>query len=162
MELSGLRPIGFALLLSCFGRADCNRPKQAASESSTRRHPSGSRNTQYKAPDAFYDPPSAGRTKPGTLLRSELLKDLVLPVGVRGWPHSLCTTVADNTPATAVAKCSRRPIPSEHAVVAWAARHEGPAAEMYASAPVRGEQGASPERNRIRDGGWVCRDRCTP
>src|SRR5262249_20775973 len=54
-------------------------------------------------PDAFYDPPSNLSQQPGALLRSEPLKDLILPPGVRGWRILYATTVDDNTAATAVA-----------------------------------------------------------
>ncbi|MBO0694814.1 MAG: hypothetical protein J2P56_01805, partial [Verrucomicrobia bacterium] len=55
------------------------------------------------APDSFYDPPSHISRKPGALLRSEPLKDVNLPAGVRGWRILYATTVDDNTPATAIA-----------------------------------------------------------
>ena len=37
------------------------------------------------------------------MLRSELLKDVTLPAGMRGWRILYTTTVDDRTPATAVA-----------------------------------------------------------
>ena len=55
------------------------------------------------APDGFYDPPSGLSRQPGALLRSEPLKDVILPTGVRGWRILYATTVDDSTPATAVA-----------------------------------------------------------
>jgi pimeloyl-ACP methyl ester carboxylesterase len=55
------------------------------------------------APDAFYDPPADLPHKPGALLRSEPLKDVILPAGMQGWRILYTTTVDDNTPATAVA-----------------------------------------------------------
>ncbi|WP_424630280.1 alpha/beta hydrolase [Bradyrhizobium sp. SYSU BS000235] len=55
------------------------------------------------APDAFYDPPSERPDKPGVLLRSEPLKNVTLPYGLRGWRILYTTTIDDNTPATAVA-----------------------------------------------------------
>ncbi len=41
--------------------------------------------------------------KPGELLRSEPLKDVTLPPGMRGWRILYTTTIDDQTPATAVA-----------------------------------------------------------
>lgn len=55
------------------------------------------------APDAFYDPPAQVPGRSGALLRSEPLKDVTLPDGMRGWRILYTTTVNDSTPATAVA-----------------------------------------------------------
>src|SRR5262245_20708846 len=55
------------------------------------------------APDAFYDPPPDVPKKPGVLVRSEPLRGLTLPTGVRGWRILYTTTINDATPATAVA-----------------------------------------------------------
>ena len=54
-------------------------------------------------PDAFYDPPADVPSRPGALLRSEPLKDVTLPAGMRGWHILYTTSVNDSTPATAVA-----------------------------------------------------------
>jgi len=54
-------------------------------------------------PDAFYDPPVNVSQKPGVLLRSEVLKDVILPPGMQGWRILYTTTINDDTPATAVA-----------------------------------------------------------
>ena len=54
-------------------------------------------------PDAFYDPPVKVTGRPGTLLRSEPLKDVTLPAGMRGWRIKYTTTVDDKTPITSVA-----------------------------------------------------------
>lgn len=56
-----------------------------------------------RAPDAFYDPPANPPRMPGTLIRSEPLKDVILPPGVRGWRILYTTTIDDRTPATAAA-----------------------------------------------------------
>ncbi len=56
-----------------------------------------------RAPDAFYEPPAQVPSKPGILLRSEPLKDVMLPAGMRGWRILYTTTVDDKTRATAVA-----------------------------------------------------------
>ena len=55
------------------------------------------------APDAFYDPPASVPDKPGSLLRSEPLKNVKLPQGMRGWRILYTTTLNDTTAATAVA-----------------------------------------------------------
>ena len=157
MNFAGLRPIGFALLLILFAGAGCNRPKQAASESSTSPTPQGVRaSITVQAPDAFYDPPSDRPNKPGTLLRSELLKDLVLPAGVRGWRILYATTVDDNTPATAVAvvfaptDSSGSPRP----VIAWEHATTGLLQKCMPSLLSAATKGV-PERNRIVMAGWV-------
>ena len=104
MNFAGLRPISFALLLILFAGAGCNRPKQASSKSSVSPTPQGVRaGITIQTPDAFYDPPRDVPSNPGALLRSEPLKDVILPAGVRGWRILYATTVDDNTPATAVA-----------------------------------------------------------
>ena len=104
MNFAGFRPIGFAVLLVLFAGVGCNRPKRASSESTAKPTPQAVRAsiTQHP-PDAFYDPPSDVSQQPGALLRSEPLKDVILPAGIRGWRILYATTVDDNTPATAVA-----------------------------------------------------------
>src|ERR1700745_560051 len=123
MNIAGLRSIGCAVLLVLLAAAGCNRPKQASSESSAAPTPEGVRaSITAHAPDAFYDPPSARSRQPGAFLRSEPLKDVILPAGMRGWRIFYTTTVDDNTPATAVATVfaptdsSTGPLP----VIAWA------------------------------------------
>ena len=104
MNLTGLRLIGFAGLLVLLAGAGCNRPERASSESNASPTPQGNRpNVIMQSPDAFYDPPPDVPSKPGALLRSELLKEIILPSGVRGWRILYATSVDDNTPATAVA-----------------------------------------------------------
>ncbi|WP_454619781.1 lipase family protein [Bradyrhizobium cenepequi] len=56
-----------------------------------------------RAPDAFYDPPAQVPDMPGALLRSEPLRNVTLPAGMRGWRILYTTTVNDTTRATAVA-----------------------------------------------------------
>jgi pimeloyl-ACP methyl ester carboxylesterase len=104
MTIAGLRLIGSAVLLVLLAGAGCNRPKRASSESSTAPTLQGVRaSVTAHAPDAFYDPPSDRSRQPGLLLRSEPLKDVILPAGTRGWRILYTTTVDDDTPATAVA-----------------------------------------------------------
>jgi len=156
MNFAALRPIGFALLV-LFAGAGCNRPKQAASESSTSPTPQGGRaSITVQAPDAFYDPPSDKQSKPGALLRSEQLKDMVLPAGVRGWRILYATTVDDNTPATAVAivfaptDSSTGPRP----VIAWEHATTGLLQKCMPSLLSAASKGI-PERDRIMMAGWV-------
>src|SRR5258707_11111670 len=104
MNIAGLRSIGSAVLLVLVAGAGCSRPKRASSESSAAPTPQGVRaSITAQAPDAFYDPPSDMSHQPGALLRSEPLKDVILPAGIRGWRILYATTVDDSTPATAVA-----------------------------------------------------------
>ena len=157
MNFAGLRPISFALLLVLFAGARCNQPKQASSESSASPTPLGDRaSISINAPDAFYDPPANLPRKPGTLLRSEQLKDVILPTGVRGWRILSATTVDDNTPATAVAivfaptDSSTGPRP----VVAWEHATTGLLQKCMPSLLSASSKGIL-ERNRILMAGWV-------
>jgi pimeloyl-ACP methyl ester carboxylesterase len=108
------------------------------------------------APDAFYDPPSDLPRKPGALLQSEPLKDVILPAGVRGWRILYTTTVDDNTPATAVAivfaptDSSAGPRP----VIAWEHATTGLLQKCMPSLLSAASKGI-PERNRIVMAGWV-------
>ena len=122
MNIAGLRSIGFAILLVLLAGASCNRPKRASSESSAAPTPQEIRaSITAHARDEFYDPPSDLPRKPGALLRSEPLRDVILPAGMRGWRILYTTTVDDSTPATAVATVFA-PIDlhaSLHPVIAW-------------------------------------------
>jgi pimeloyl-ACP methyl ester carboxylesterase len=122
MNIAGLRSIGFAVLLVLLAGNGCNRPKRASSESSAAPTPHAFRtNITAHAPDAFYDPPSDLSHQPGALLRSEPLKDVMLPAGMRGWRILYVTTVDDNTPATAVATvfAPTDPPAGPRPVIAW-------------------------------------------
>jgi pimeloyl-ACP methyl ester carboxylesterase len=104
MNFDGLRPIDLAVLIVLLAEAGCDRSKQPSSESSATPTPQTLRRSiTAHAPDAFYDPPSDMPRKPGELLRSESLKDVMLPAGMRGWRILYATSIDDNTPATAVA-----------------------------------------------------------
>src|SRR5260370_18917439 len=104
MTIAGLRSIGSAVLLVLLAGAGCNRPKPASSESSAAPTPQGVRaSITAHAPDAFYDPPSDLSREPGALLRSEPLKDVILPADMRGWRILYATTVDASTPPTAAA-----------------------------------------------------------
>ena len=157
MNVAGLRPIGFAVLLVLLAGAGCNRPKRAVSESSTPPTTQASRaSITVYAPDAFYDPPADLPRKPGALLRSEPLKDVILPAGVRGWRILYATSVDDNTPATAVAivfapiDSSTSPRP----VIAWQHATTGLLQKCMPSLLSASTKGIL-ERNRIVMAGWV-------
>src|ERR1700736_2940366 len=157
MNIAGVRSIGSAVLLVLLAGAGCNRPKRASSESSAAPTPQGVRaNITAHAPDAFYDPPSNLSRQPGALLRSEPLKDVILPAGMRGWRILYATTVDDNTPATAVATVFA-PTDSPagpRPVIAWAHGTTGllqKCMPSLLSAPSAG----IPGRDRIVKAGWV-------
>jgi len=157
MNFAWLRPIGFALLLLLLAGAGCNRPKRVSSESSTPPTRQEVRTSvTMQTPDAFYDPPPDVPRKPGALLRSEPLKDVTLPVGVRGWRILYATSVDDNTPATAVAivfaptGSSAGPRP----VIAWEHATTGLLQKCMPSLLSAASKGIF-ERDRIVMSGWV-------
>jgi pimeloyl-ACP methyl ester carboxylesterase len=157
MNIGGLRSIGFAILLVLLTGASCNRPKQASSESSAAPTPHliRARITAH-APDAFYDPPSDLPHQPGALLRSEPLKDVILPAGMRGWRILYATSVDDNTPATAVATvfAPTDPPAGPRPIIAWEHGTMGllqKCMPSLVSAPTAG----IPGRDRIVMAGWV-------
>jgi len=157
MNFAELRPIAFAVLLVLFAGAGCNRPKRASAESSTSPTPPGGRSSvTMQAPDAFYDPPPDVPRKPGALLRSEPLKDVTLPAGVRGWRIFYATTVDDNTPATAAATVFA-PTDSPagpRPVIAWEHATTGLLQKCMPSLLSAASKGIF-ERNRIVMAGWV-------
>jgi pimeloyl-ACP methyl ester carboxylesterase len=157
MNMVGLRSIGFAMLLVLLAGAGCNRSKRASSESSTSPTTQGVRaSIAMHAPDAFYDPPGGLPRKPGALLRSEPLKDMLLPADLRGWRILYATTVDDNTPATAVAivfaptDSSAAPRP----VIVWEHATTGLLQRCMPSL-LSGSTKGIPERNRMVMAGWV-------
>jgi pimeloyl-ACP methyl ester carboxylesterase len=83
------------VLLASHASAQPNSPPQTAQDVVS--------TLTARATDAFYDPPAQRPDKPGVLLRSESLKDVWLPTGVRRWRILYTTTIDDKTPATAVA-----------------------------------------------------------
>jgi pimeloyl-ACP methyl ester carboxylesterase len=108
------------------------------------------------APDAFYDPPANLPHKPGALLRSEPLKDVILAAGVQGWRILYTTTVDDNTPATAVATvfAPTDPPAGPRPVIAWEHATTGLVQKCMPSLLSAASKGI-PERNRIVMAGWV-------
>lgn len=157
MNFAGLRSIGFSVLLVLVVGASCNRPKRASAESSTSPTPQVVRaSITMHAPDAFYDPPTDMSRKPGALLRSEQLKNVILPAGIRGWRILYATTVDDNTPATAIATVFAPIDPSAgpRPVIAWEHATTGllqKCMPSLLSTPTKGV----PSRDRIVKAGWV-------
>jgi pimeloyl-ACP methyl ester carboxylesterase len=157
VNIAGLRSIGSAVLIVLLAGAGCNRPKRASSESSAAPTPQVFRaSITAHAPDAFYDPPSDLSRQPGALLRSEPLKDVILPAGMRGWRILYATTVDDSTPATAVATvfAPTDPPAGPRSVIAWEHGTTGLLQKCMPSlwsAPSAG----IPGRDRIVMAGWV-------
>jgi pimeloyl-ACP methyl ester carboxylesterase len=157
MKIAGLRSICSAVLLVSLAGAGCNRPKRASSESSAAPTPQvGRANITAYSPDAFYDPPPHLPRQPGALLRSEPLKDVIMPAGMRGWRILYATTVNDSTPATAVATvfAPTNPHAGPCPVIAWEHATTGllqKCMPSLLSAPTKG----IPWCNRIVRAGWV-------
>src|SRR6187397_3523526 len=157
MNIAGLRSIASAVLLVLLAGAGCNRPKRASSESSAAPTPQRVRaSITAHAPDAFYDPPSDLSRQPGALLRSEPLKEVTLPAGMRGWRILYATTVDDSTPATAVATlfAPTDPPVGPCPVIAWEHATTGllqKCMPSLLSTPTKGV----PWRDRIVMAGWV-------
>jgi len=157
MNIAGLRSINFAILLVLLAGASCDRPKTVSSEPSAppTRHGIRAPITAH-APDAFYDPPSNLSHQPGALLRSEQLKDVVLPAGMQGWRILYATTVDDSTAATAVATvfAPTDPPAGPRPVIAWEHGTTGllqKCMPSLVSAPTEG----IPALDRIVKAGWV-------
>src|SRR5436190_21165153 len=157
MNFAGLRSIGFAVLLVLLAGAGCNRSKRASSESSAAPTPHGIRaSITAHAPDAFYDPPSDMSLQPGALLRSEPLKNVILPAGMRGWRILYATTVDDSTPATAVATvfAPTDPPAGPRPVITWEHATTGLLQKCMPSL-VSAPSAGIPGRDRIVMAGWV-------
>ena len=157
MNIAGLRLIGSAVLLVLLAGAACNRPKQKSSESNATPTPQRVRaSITAHAPDAFYDPPSDLSHQPGGLLRSEPLKDVMLPAGMQGWRILYATTVDNNTPATAVATvfAPTDPPAGPRPVIAWEHATTGLLQKCMPSLLSMPSKGI-PWRNRIVTAGWV-------
>jgi pimeloyl-ACP methyl ester carboxylesterase len=157
MNIARLGSIGSVVLLVLLAGAGCNRPKRASSESSAAPTPQGFRaSITVHAPDAFYDPPSELSRQPGALLRSEPLKDVKLPAGVRGWRILYATTVDDITPATAVATvfAPTDPPAGPRPVIAWEHATTGLLQKCMPSLLSMPSKGIL-RRDRIVMAGWV-------
>lgn len=159
MNIVGLRLIGFAVLLVLLAGAGCNRSKSAWSGSSATPTPQAvavRASMTAHAPDAFYDPAPDRSRQPGALLRSEPLKDVTLPAGMRGWRILYATTIDDSTPATAVATvfAPTNPPAGPRPVIAWEHGTTGLLQKCMPSlfsAPTAG----IPGRDQIVKAGWV-------
>jgi pimeloyl-ACP methyl ester carboxylesterase len=157
MKIARLRSIGFALLLGLLAGAGCNRPKGASSESGAAPTPHVVRATiTAHAPDAFYDPPADVSRQPGALVRSEPLKDAILPAGMRGWRILYATSVNDSTPATAVATVfAPTNLPAgPRPVIIWEHGTTGLLQKCMPSL-FSAPSGGIPGRDRIVKAGWV-------
>src|SRR5947208_7060168 len=157
MNIAGLRSIGSAVLLVLLAGAGCNRPKRASSESSAAPTPHAfPASITANATDTFYDPPTDMSNQPGALLRSEPLKDVILPAGIRGWRILYATTVDDNTPATAVATvfAPTDPPAGPRPVIAWEHATTGLLQKCMPSLLSMASKGI-PWRDRIVMAGWV-------
>ena len=162
MNFAGFRSIGSAVLLVLLGEAGCNRPKRASSESSAAPTPHEIRaRISARAPDEFYDPPSDLPHHPGALLRSEPLKDVILPAGIRGWRILYATTVDDNTPATAVATVFAPTDPpiGPRPVIAWEHATTGLLQKCMPPSLLSMSTKGIPWCSRIVMAGWVVADR---
>ena len=109
-----------------------------------------------RAPDAFYEPPANVPERPGSLLRSEPLRNITLPPGMQGWRILYTTTVDDRTPATAVATVFAPAVlpAGPRPVVTWEHGTTGVLQKCMpslVSAPTEG----IPARDRIVAAGWV-------
>ena len=109
-----------------------------------------------RAPDAFYDPPAQLPDTPGALLRSEPLRNVTLPAGMRGWRILYTTTVNDTTRATAVATVLAPvdPPAGPRPVITWGHGTTGlqqKCMPSLISAPTLG----IPALDRIVRAGWV-------
>jgi len=94
--------------------------------------------------------------QPGALLRSEPLKDVILPADVRGWRILYATTVNDNTPATAVATvfAPTDPPAGPRPVIAWEHATTGLLQKCMPSLLSASTKGIL-WRSRIVMSGWV-------
>jgi len=153
VNIARYRSIELAVLLVALGGAGCSRPVPSSFESP----PQGSRaSVSARAPDAFYDPPANAPRQPGALLRSEPLKDVTLPAGMRGWRILYATTVDDRTPASAVATvfAPANPPAGPRPLIAWAHGTTGVLQKCMPSLVSAPSEGI-PARDRIVEAGWV-------
>src|SRR5262249_43163061 len=143
--------------LGCVAGAGCDRPNRASSDSTAAPTPLGFRaSITTHAPDAFYDWASDLSRQRGVLLRSEPLKDVILPAGMRGWRILYATTVNESTPATAVATVFAQADPpaGPRPVIIWEHATTGllqKCMPSLVSLPTKG----IPWCNRIVMAGWV-------
>ena len=157
MNIARLRSLGFAALFVLLAGAGCHRSEQTTLQPGVSpTPPTLAPKITASAPDAFYEPPADSARTPGTLLRSEPLRDVVLPPGVRGWRILYATTVDDNTPATAVATvfAPAHPPAGPLPVIAWQHGTTGLLQKCMPSLLSLSSKGV-PERDRIVLAGWA-------
>jgi len=158
MKIGKLRCLGVAALFVLFAGVGCHRPEQTSLPPGVSPTPQTvPPKITASAPDAFYDPPAnSPRAAPGTLLRSEPLRHVVLPPGVRGWRVLYATTIDDSTPATAVATvfAPADPPAGPRPVIAWQHGTTGLLQKCMPSLLSISSKGV-PERDRIVMAGWV-------
>jgi pimeloyl-ACP methyl ester carboxylesterase len=157
MNFAGPRSIVFPVLLVLLAGSACNRRKPASSESSESPTPREVRaSVTMLAPDAFYDPPVEMPRKAGALLRSEPLKGVTLPAGIRGWRILYASTVNDTTPAIAVAIVFAPAVSPAglRPVIVWEHATTGLLQKCMPSLLSASTKGI-PERNRVVMAGWV-------
>jgi hypothetical protein len=149
------RLIPFAVLLLALAGGICG-PFDASAQSNTAPAGGGGgiAGITARAPDAFYDLPTQVPSRPGALLRSEPLRDMALPTGVRGWRILYTTTVNDTTPATAVATvfASVNPPAGPRPVITWEHSTTG---VLQKCMPSLFSAPRIPALDRIVKEGWV-------
>jgi hypothetical protein len=156
-NMAGLQLFRFAVMIVLLAGTGCNRSKRVSSNPSAAPTPHDIPATiTAEAPDAFYDPPLNTSRQRGVLLRSEPLKDVILPAGIRGWRILYATSVNDSTPATAVATVFAPTDPSAQPrpVIAWQHATTGLLQKCMPSLLSASTKGI-PERNRIVMAGWA-------
>jgi pimeloyl-ACP methyl ester carboxylesterase len=152
----GHRVIRLAVLPILLAVAVCMRCEVSAQPDNATAEQDMFAGVTVQAPDAFYDPPAQAPDRPGALLRSEPLRGVRLPAGMRGWRILYTTTVSDTTRATAAATVFAPVDPPAGArpVITWAHGTTGlqqKCMPSLISAPSLG----IPALDRIVRAGWV-------
>ena len=148
------RSVGFAaLLFTALAASGCSALKASKESRADAELLAG---ITVRAPDAFYDPPASVPRRPGALLRSEALRDVKLPAGMRGWRILYTTSVDDHTPATAVATvfAPAAYVAGPRPVITWAHGTTGLLQKCMPSLVSSPSEGI-PARDRIVANGWV-------
>jgi len=166
MHLSGRCSVILSISLFTLAGLGCNRTPAPSESNTTQQSPAPATpksssqemtaGVTVHAADAFYDPPPNVPKQPGTLLRSEPLKEVTLPPGMQGWRILYTTTVNDTTPATAVATVfapANLP-PGARPVITWEHGTTGllqKCMPSLVSAPTVG----IPAQKQAMEAGWV-------
>lgn len=152
-----------AWLVIAFGFIGCGQSKQQASNSNqTQSAPADTTPARpslklvARPPDAFYDPPANIPAEPGSLLRSEALRNVILPTGMQAWRILYATTIDDKTPALAVAMVfAPKEMPVlPRPVIAWTHGTTGLMQKCMPSLVSAPSEGI-PARDKIVGQGWV-------